>query len=336
MKKLLILMLMLPAAAGFAIPADVVYTEGDASIRYSDGEEMEAYIGDVMDTGDTVTTGLDGFVELDREGVVLKINPETVFTLLEREADQEKTDVLNVVLGSIKFRYDRITGKEPKIQTISCVAGVRGTEFTVFSGVDGSSLIVVDQGEVAVEAEGVTVALSGEEGVEVAPGRAPGEKFTVKRDQIDYSSWNDDKLEALLADPVGSIASLHDRLQSYIGEVVDYYALFTDLKSRLDAEIDKQKQIASSQGEDAAKKYFNDTVFPLTLQTGNTGLNVRYFTLAALSLRRYIAGRMYLSFKTRYIMNRSDEVYTAFLERYQTLLEDFEASIVPHLVEADI
>jgi hypothetical protein len=336
MKKLLILMLALAPAAGFAIPADVVYSEGDAFIRYSDGEEMEAMIGDVMDTGDTVTTGLDGFVELDREGVVLKINPETVFALLEREADQEQTDVLNVVLGSIRFRYDRITGKEPKIQTISCVAGVRGTEFTVFSGVDGSSLIVVDQGEVAVEAEGRTVSLTGEEGVEVAPGRAPGEKFTVQRDQIDYSKWNDEKLEALLADPVGFISNLQDRMKNYISQVSDYYALYLELKSRMDAEIEKQQQIAQTKGKEASEQYFEENVFPLTLATGGTGLNVRYFTLAAFSLRRYIAGRMYLSFKTRYIMNSSDSVYTAFLERYQDLLADFEESIVPHLVEADI
>ena len=114
MKKLPIALCLLAAVLlpGFTVPNDVIYSEGDATVKYQEGYVEEVYIGDVYDTGDTVTTGYDGFVELDQDGLALKINPDTVFTLQEKEEKGEKTGVFSLALGSIKFRYARITGNE--------------------------------------------------------------------------------------------------------------------------------------------------------------------------------------------------------------------------------
>lgn len=338
MKRLIILgsLFILALSPVFSVPSDVVYTEGETYIKDKTGDEFEADIGDIVDTGDTVTTGVDGFVELDRNGVVLKINPDTVFTLLEREENKEKTDVITLVLGSIKFRYDKITGKEPKIATGSCIAGVRGTEFSVYAGVDGSSLIVVDSGIVSVESEGETVELSAEEGVEVNPGEPPGKKFKVPAGRIDYSTWNDEKLGSMLDDPIIAVDRLKKRLDFYISNIGEYYSLFLEYSEELSKERKKSIEIAKKQGEDASKKFYNEVLFPLTIDTGNLVLNYRYYTLAALSLRRYVAGRLYLIIKTKYIINLNDIKYRDFLDSYNKLLLSFEKSIVPRLVEADI
>jgi hypothetical protein len=55
-----------------------------------------------------------------------------------------------------------------------------------------------------------------------------------------------------------------------------------------------------------------------------------------LSLRRFVAGRLYLALKARSLVEPSSDAWTAFLSRYQQLLQSFETSIAPHLVEADI
>ena len=314
----------------------MVYAEGEASVKDTAGEEFEVYIGDEVRTGDTLTTGYDGFVEMDQNGVMLKINSDTVFTLLEREEGNEKTDVFSIALGSIKFRYDKLTGREPKIQTISCVAGVRGTEFTVFSGVDGSTLIVVDKGRVEVEAEGETVELNPEEGVEVQPGAPPGEKFKKQRDQIDYKKWNEDKLNSMLQNPVDSIINLQKRMDYYIENVGEYYGLFSEYRDKLIAERAKAKEIADKKGQEEGRKYYKEVVNPIASDTGKLGLNVRYFSLAALSMRRFVAGRIYLSIKTAYITDLGNKIFVEFLENYYNLLANFEESIVSHLVEADI
>jgi hypothetical protein len=328
-------LLLLAATWCPGVPSDVVYTDGEASVRYKSGRSTDAAIGDLLDTGDTVTTGFDGFVELDQAGLKVKINPETVFTLQEKEQAGAKTGVLGLVLGSIKFRFDKITGKEPLVQTGACVAGVRGTEFTVFAGADGSSLIVVDSGLVEVEASGAAVALGADEGVEVRPGEAPGQKFKVQRDQVDYRTWNDQKIAAMLADPEQAIERIATRLEFYTDSITQWYTQFEAYNARLKDERAKAREITAKQGADAGRKHQDEVVLPLAGETMNLGLNVRYYALAALSLRRYVAGRMYVTVKAQSMGGRADTM-GVFRAVYGELLEQFEESVVPHLVEADL
>jgi hypothetical protein len=336
-KTIIVLLLGLFTAAGLsAVPADVTYAEGQASIRFRNGSQREAGIGDRMNTGDTLKTGTDGLVELDQKGVRLNIASNTVFTLMEKETGGKTAGVFSLVLGSMKFRYKRITGQEPLIQTNSCVAGVRGTEFSVFAGADGSALIFVDRGEVTVEAAGRSVALEPDEGVEVRPGQPPGNKFKVQRDQVDYSKWNDEKLVLMLQDPVSALTSISERLEAYIRDIEEYWALYREYKARLDAERQTMVDISIKQGKEQARRYNLETVMPLAAQTGNLFLNVRYFTLAAFSLRRFVGGRLYLFLKGRSFAQAEEPLYREFLDRYDRLLDTYEGSIVPHLVEADI
>jgi hypothetical protein len=329
-------LLVLVLFCGFAVPNDVIYSEGDATVKFQEGYVEDVYIGDVYDTGDTVTTGYDGFVELDQQGLVLKINPDTVFTLQEKEEKGEKTGVFSLALGSIKFRYDRITGREPMIQTPSCVAGVRGTEFSVFAGADGSALIVVDSGLVEVESEGKTVQLTTDEGVEVPLGEPPGEKFALKRDQIDYRTWNDEKIDRMLADPAVAVQGILERLSLYIEKASEYYGLYDEYMNKLKTERQVMADVLNKEGEKAAKKYDTEVVALIRDNTRASFLNYRYYSLAALSLRRYVAGRLYALLKAQYIVDLNETVYQEFMERYADVLSAFELSIVPYLVEADI
>ena len=206
------------------LPTDITYTEGDATERLKTGKQQDAQIGDVLNTGDTLKTGSDGAVELNQKGVTIKISKGTVFTLMERAAaDGKTTTVLSVALGSLKYKYDKVSGSEPQIRTNGAVAGVRGTEFTVFSGADGSTLIAVDSGQVDVESEGKIVQLAAAQGIEVPLGKPPGDPIPLKSDQIDYSKWNGDKLAAMLADPIGSMATIQSAMDEYIKNTADYY-----------------------------------------------------------------------------------------------------------------
>ncbi|UCF98075.1 MAG: FecR domain-containing protein [Spirochaetaceae bacterium] len=329
-------LLVLVLFSAYTVPNDVIYSEGDATVKYQEGYVEDVFIGDVYDTGDTVTTGYDGFVELDQDGLVLKINPDTVFTLQEKEEKGEKAGVFSLALGSIKFRYDRITGKEPMIQTPSCVAGARGTEFSVYAGADGSALIVVDSGLVEVESEGKAVQLTTDEGVEVQPGKPPGDKFAVKVDEIEYKTWNEEKIRRMLSDPADAVENILKRLNFYIQNTSEYYDLYNEFKERLDTERQNMVDLLNKEGEEAAKKYDAEVVSLIRDNTRASFLNYRYYSLAALSLRRYVAGRMYVLLKAQYITKANDSSYQQFLNRYSDILSDFESSIVPYLVEADI
>ena len=72
------------------------------------------------------------------------------------------------------------------------------------------------------------------------------------------------------------------------------------------------------------------------IQTSSLSLNLAYSSLAALSLRRFVAGRLYVLLKARLITQLGDPAWTGFLSRYHDLLSQFEESIAPHLVAAQI
>jgi hypothetical protein len=329
-------LLLAAALAAGAVPTGVVYTEGEALVRFKAGTHRDAAIGDILNTGDGVRTGADGLVELDQSGVTLHIDPDTVFTLMEKEQKGKTTGVLSLVLGSVKFRYDRLTGQEPLIQTASCIAGVRGTELTVFAGVDGSALIVVEKGAVEVEAEGATVALAPEEAVEVRPGQPPGDKFTLRRDQVDYRTWNDEKLKALLENPEQAIGGVLDQLEAYIRDIEQYSGLFLEHRRKLDEERKALAEIIKKGSKEEAKAYDVERVAPLRMQSASLFLNLRFYTLAAQSLRRYVAARLYLFLKERQVQPQKDPIYPRFLSLFDKMLDRYEQKILPHLVEADI
>jgi hypothetical protein len=329
-------LLLAGAMIASAAPADITYTEGDTTLKLKTGKQQDAQIGDTLNTGDTLKTGKDGLAELDQKGVTIKISKGTVFTLMERELSGKTASVLSVALGSIKYKYDKVSGSEPLVRTNGAVAGVRGTEFTVFSGADGSTLIAVDSGQVDVESEGKTVQLAAAQGVEVPLGQPPGDAIPLKSDQIDYRTWNGQKFDSMLADPLGSIKTVTTVMEEYIKNESDFYQQYLASREKLDQEVQKRVEIFQQKGTAEAQKYQMEVVTPLSVQTGYLVLNVRYYSLAALSLRRFIAGRLYIYLKSRYIANQDAPEWKQFLESFNQVLAEFEQSIAPQLVDADI
>jgi hypothetical protein len=338
MKKTLLAagMVLFLAAAAQAVPTDVTYTEGDATTRYTSGKQQDTNIGDTLNTGDSLKTGKDGQVELDQKGVTIKVSHGTVFTLMEKSQAGQTSPVLSVALGSIKFRYNKLTGQEPLVRTNGAIAGVRGTEFTVFSGADGSTLIAVDSGQVTVQSEGKTIELASAEGVDMKLGQPPGDKFAVHSDEIDYSKWNDDKLAVMLADPAGTMQNIEATMAEYVKDVNDYWSMLKDYRVKLATEQGNAVSIRKEKGQEEGTKYANEVVSPLLTQTINLGMNVRFSALAALSLRRYVGGRLYVLLKAQYIAHPDDGAYVEFLSRFSSFLSSFENSVVPYLVKADI
>jgi hypothetical protein len=322
----------------FAQEATVTYVDGWVDIKNKSGDLVEAWEGDLLYIGESVITDEASYAELEKEqrAAVIKIAPDTVFTIGEVEEKGNKRTVLSATLGSVAYKFNRTLSGGPRISTPSIIAGVRGTEFTVFAGVDGSSLLAVESGEVDVTSEGETVRLLPKEGVEVRPGEKPGEKFQVLRGQIDYSTWNRQRFNAFLDDPVGTILALSKKLDDYIEEIETILPLLRENQEKLEAGRTKLQQLEKEEGKEARYEYYKETVFPLEVETSYLGMNRRYYALSALSMRRFLIGKIYMEMKTRYITDRNDHLYEEFLAAYESFLSDFEKYIVPHLIEADI
>jgi hypothetical protein len=332
---LAILALMLVAAGLFAISAKVVDADGPVTVRLAAGRTEKLAIGRTYTTGDSIRTGKNGLVELSQEGLAIRVGPSTVFTLLEKELGGKPKGVLAVTLGVVKVKYDRLTGSEPLIQSTSAVAGVRGTELTVWAGSDGASQIIVDSGLVSVEAYGKTVELGPDEAVVVVNGQQPGDKFVVQRGLIDHAKWDQGRIEALLADPAAAVDGLRERLAYYAENAGAFRAEYTTFMARLDTERQLVKAVRAEKGLEAAQAYERERITPLLQPTRNLFLNARYFLLAGFWMRRFVGSRMYLQLKNAYLDDLENPIWLAFLERYEVFLGQYESQVAQYLVDAD-
>lgn len=324
------------AAAGVAAEqeAEMVYVDGYVDVKLGSGAVYPADFGDIIRTGDSVITE-DGSAELDlASGGTIRVSEDTVFTLREIGEDEAKQAVLSTALGRIAFRFQTLAGtREPAIGTASAVAGVRGTEVTVYAAADGSSLFIVDSGEVAVQSAGATVVLGPGTGVEVQPSRPPGEPFDALERSISYEEWNQDRLDAFLSEPAASVDRLGARLDEFIEQIQILAPLYAESMQQLETEREKLQEM---EDEDARTTQFEQVVAPLQVQTQRYYVTLRFYAQSALSLRRYVLGRLSLIMQATYWDRADEPPYRGFLESYEAVLARYEENVVPYLEPFDI
>jgi len=304
--------------------ATVVYTEGSVYVKDHKGASWDPDIGSQLVSNDTVLTGYNGFTELDTGSSTITIHSNSVFKFMQAGKGGEKQTVFSCMLGSVYLKVQKITGQGPRITSGSMAAGVRGTEFHVYSGVDGSSLIHVTKGVVEVESEGRKVSLNADEAVEIKLGRPPGEKVNMLGRPVDYSKWNEEKFDEFMKDPIGTLVRLEKRMNEYIQLFYDLLNHYINNLERLKKERTYLSELYEKEGEEASKEYYDKIIFPLEMQTKNQFLNLRYYFLSSLSLRRYILGRLYMIMKSQYILDLKNNIYIGFINKYKKIIILFE------------
>lgn len=333
MKRHLLLSAVLAlAATAFAQTADVVYLEGDPKLRDGAGAMQGLDYGSRMKTGDSIITGRKDLVDLTQgEESTIRVRPDTVFTIREVETQGKKEQVLTTAVGAVTMRFRKLAGTEPRVGTTSTVAGIRGTELTIYAGPDGSSLFVVNSGLVAVEANGTTVDLAENEGVEVSAAGKPGEKFSVIGRELDFSAWATGKTEAFLQDPKAALGQIKTKLADFRAGLDEWTAKYGVAKVESAAAVATMNAIKDKAEQE---KYRDETWRPLADQAGTAVLNYRYYALSAFSLRRYVLGPMYAQMKTRHLMADTDENRT-FMEAYAAVLAEYKTVFNPYLNPTD-
>ena len=330
-------LLLFFAMAGFGQEALAVYVQGEANAKNLQGKLLPLEIGDPLKSGESVITKTTGRADLELPNKsLIQVKPNTVFTLSEVELEGEKQTVLATTVGSVSYRLNKFTGRGPSIRTAGAVAGVRGTDLTVYAGADGSTLVVVEQGAVAVEAVGKEVTLEKNEAVEVKPGSPPGEKFSWIGKQIDYSTWNQGKMEEFLKDPVAGIERVALQLEIYRKGLADTLPLLRKAETEVNKVYEDLKKAVEAKDEARAAQLREELLKGVGKDRRILFLNMRFYALSYLSLRRYVVGGLYIQMKSRYITKPTAVVYQEFLERYRDILQKYEETIVPQLVEADI
>ncbi|WP_321991338.1 FecR family protein [Marispirochaeta aestuarii] len=324
----------LPSAAQVA---SIDYLQGWVDLRYPSGDVVEAMIGDELEKDDTVITGEDGTATLARQGAAeIVINPNTVFSIREIDSGGQKETVMHTALGSVKFKFLRLFGIEPKISTPSTVAGVRGTEFTVYAGDEGSALFTVDSGEVMVTSQGIPVVLYEGEGVEVKAGRPPGEKFEKKGRPIDYSQWAQEKQAEFSADPIAGLRGIERQMDGYVREVENVQIMLEEQNAITEKLRNEWNSLKESGDKESAQSFFDETYTPEIQRGSAIYHNLRYFVLNAFSLKRYVVSKQYTLLKAKKLIGSASSQDIEALNILKILNENFQRNIITFLDPNDI
>jgi len=199
--------------SGFCVGVD--WVSGDVTYSHLRGEWEALDVGMDLVAGDIVKTGMSSEVTLIEEGTEIYVLENSTFTVSEKYVDEKRKSGFMLFLGRMKFKLGRSAKEEPEIQTQTVNLTIRGTEFEVGSGYDGSTLVVIEDGVVAVKGNTQELVLEKGEGTEVAFGEEPTEKFEVMTRVIDWNDWLNMSKESVK----GNESALLDKILSRFREI---------------------------------------------------------------------------------------------------------------------
>jgi len=240
MKKLAFTALALFAAAQvFAVPAapfgTIDYVEGNTIVVRSGKSLGEANIGDSVLPDDMIKTAADGLVviALDKSTGMrgtLTIKAKSVaYIRLSPDAAGAKSTI-DLIAGQIGSKLAKISGSPSlQVQTDSVVMGVRGTEFSIASSVNGSILVVCTEGAVACTDGGDPVSVPAGKAVEKKAGeRLRLVPVAISSPEQFEQRWIADEIEAFRANAVRALADYEKR---YVDMLVRFGEAFSPLQT---------------------------------------------------------------------------------------------------------
>ena len=181
-----ILILGLALRAG-ALEVEAYSVTGDVQMAKSGSAKwLPVTKGVLIESNYTVRTGADGAAILRwMSGNAIKLSPMTSLNIekLDQAAGAETT-LLNLSSGRVYARAKKLAGDKSsfKIKTPTALAAVRGTEFMAEVTADGKTLLAVMEGQILVEAQGITVILDTNYQITVEPNQPPGEIFNISNE----------------------------------------------------------------------------------------------------------------------------------------------------------
>lgn len=217
MKRLAIFAAVLSAGvAAFAavVPFGTIdYVEGDAHVVRSGKVLGEANIGDEVLPDDMIKTSSDGLVviALDKSTGMrgtLTIKAKSVAYIRLKPDPAGPKSSIELIAGQLGSKLTKLGGSPTlQVTTDAVVMGVRGTEFSIASSVNGSVLLVCTNGEVAATDGGDPVPVPAGKAIEKKQGE-PMRYIPVAISSAEQfeKRWLTDEIEAFKADAPRALA----------------------------------------------------------------------------------------------------------------------------------
>jgi hypothetical protein len=310
-----ILLFLLPLPLFCAV---VDWVTGDVTYSHYRDEWREVELGMNLGTGDIVKTGIASEAVLLEESGEIHILENSQFTLSERVENQQRKPALMLFLGRMKFKLGKGQAEEPEVRTQTVNLAIRGTEFEVGSGFDGSTLVLLTEGSVAVQGKTSELVLIEGEGTEVGFGEEPKAKFRVLERVIDWDEWVTLSEEAVKGNELALLTRMLEKFDELSVQIKEYEKVREEALGKKDALMAKRDESVKAGEMEKASEYAKEAN-----AEGKTAfhaiINIRFLALSSIGLYD-MAERIYTGIK-----EPLDEV-TAVHEKIQAIFSWIEKS----------
>jgi hypothetical protein len=298
------------------VPAvQVDYVSGEVRYRHLTQEWQEAEVGTDLLSGDTIETGTRSEAVLLDEGSEIYILENSRFTVSERYEQENKRSTFMLFLGRMKFKLGASGGSEPDIQTQTVNLTIRGTEFEVGSGYDGSTIVLIDEGSVAVQGKSRELLLNEGEGTEVAFGEEPTRKFEVMTRVIDWESWLVSSQDAVRGNETVLLGRMGDRFDEISGNIAEYERLRETALGERDRYLaQRDRFMEEGRSEEAAEASRNASQESKT--AFHSLVNIRFLALSSIGLYD-MAERIYTGIAAP--TNEQETLFKGIRETYSSI-----------------
>ncbi|UCB45777.1 MAG: OmpA family protein [Spirochaetota bacterium] len=125
--------------------AKIIFLLGEVYIKSETSEWVQAQVGDVLEEGTLVRTGVDSYCEIVlSSGSLFRMKDRTELLIaLLPSSDREPDSLIKLFKGDLLTKVQKIAySSSDSIETQSATLGVRGTEFLVHEETSGTEVLV--------------------------------------------------------------------------------------------------------------------------------------------------------------------------------------------------
>ncbi len=236
-------------------PVQVGFLKGKVSYSHLGSGWKTVKVGMELIPGDMIKTGPSSEVSLTDDVNEITVLENSTFTVSEKYENETQKQSFMLFLGRMKLKLGSGGKGEPEIRTQAVNLAVRGTDFEVGSGYDGSTVVLLKDGRLAVAGPSRELVLEAGEGTEVPFGEDPAEKFTVMTRVIDWNNWFVLSKESVKGNEADLLARILLRFEEIRNQIASYEELrASSLKEKEDL-VRRRDELQKAGRRDEAVEY---------------------------------------------------------------------------------
>lgn len=297
----------------------VDWVSGDVTYSHLRSDWREVEVGMELVPGDMIQTGVGGEATLLENGGSIYILENSRFTVSERYEKEEKRSAFMLFLGRLRFKLGKGGGEEPEVRTQTVNLTIRGTDFEVGSGYDGSTIVLLQEGSVAVQGKTRELVLDEGEGTEVPFGEEPTEKFQLITRVIDWGDWFAQTQDAVEGNEELLLTRILDRFTEIRTQIQEYERIREESLTEKERLIKERDRLLAEGEEDEASRASREAGSKSKLAF-HSRVNVRFLALSSIGLydmaERIFSGIQEPTSQAEGVFAEIKRIYTWIDERY--------------------